>query len=105
MFSCLIMDRHEGRVSCPLTKIEDESAPVMISNCVGMCLETCWFCHPYCLSGVSCLSHSDCAANHTFLLSHCRNNPKLLQQAQGIEVGPLFGDLAIYAVKEIAAGK
>ena len=34
-----------------------------------------------------------------------KNGSKLLQQAQGIEVGPLFGDLAIHAVKEIAAGK
>src|SRR5947209_18095550 len=39
------------------------------------------------------------------ILSHCRNSPKLLQQSQGIEIGPLFGDLAIHAVKDIAAGK
>ena len=42
---------------------------------------------------------------HTFRLSHCRNSPKLLHQAQGIEVGPLFGDLATHEAKDIGAGK
>src|SRR5919204_75471 len=39
------------------------------------------------------------------LLSHGRNTPKLVHQAQGIEVGPLFGDLATHEAKDIAAGK
>src|SRR5919201_1862295 len=45
------------------------------------------------------------ASASRFRLSHCRNPPKLLHQAQGIEVGPLFGDLATHEAKEIAAGK
>ncbi len=40
-----------------------------------------------------------------FLLSHGRKTPKLLHQAQGIEVGPLFDDLATHDVKDIGAGK
>src|SRR5690348_18443919 len=39
---------------------------------------------------------------HPFLLSHDGNTPQLLHQAQGIEVGPLFGDLATHYPKEIA---
>ncbi len=47
-----------------------------------------------------------CADNgQRFLLSYCRNSPKLLHQAQGIKVGPLFGDLATHDAKEIAAAK
>ena len=47
-----------------------------------------------------------CGANgQRLLLSRCRNSPKLLHQAQGIEIGPLFGDLATHEAKEIAAGK
>src|SRR5213082_1688752 len=40
-----------------------------------------------------------------FRLSHGRKTPKLLHQAQGIEVGPLFDDLATHDVKDIGAGK
>ena len=51
-------------------------------------------------------SHFTCRdTGHTFLLSHCRNVPKLSHQAQGIKVGPLFGDLASHEAKEIAAAK
>src|SRR6266480_2393820 len=51
-------------------------------------------------------SHFTCRdTGHTFLLSYCRNFPKLLHQAQSIKVGPLFGDLATHEAEEIAAGK
>ena len=45
------------------------------------------------------------SASRAMLLSHCRHNPKLLHQAQGIEFGPLFGDLVTHEAIDIAAGK
>ena len=50
--------------------------------------------------------HFTCRDNgYILLLFHCRNTPKLLHQAQGIEIGPLFSDLATHEAEEIAAGK
>src|SRR3989440_13095041 len=40
-----------------------------------------------------------------FCLSHCRNSPKLLHQAQGIDCGPLFGNLVTHEAIDINAGK
>ena len=57
------------------------------------------------LVGQRCAKGDNGHQRSYILLSHGRNPPKLLHQAQGIEVGPLFGDLATHEAKDIGAGK